>query len=251
MSSNLPLSNRVALVTGGAGGIGSAICQALAAAGASVVATYNSDAAKAEKLLASLPGTGHATFYAPVDESARLSELAAFITATYGRLDVLVNNAGVTTPVSHDDLIGLSDEWIDRIFTTNWRGAFAMIRACQPLLTASGDGLIVNISSVAGQTGIGSNVAYCASKAALDSLTRSLGRALAPAVRVVSVSPGWVLGEYASRADPAYLQAQVDATPLGRLATPADVADAVLALATALRFTTGTILPVDGGRPLR
>ncbi len=251
MPSDLPLSNHVAVVTGGAGGIGSAICQTLAAAGAAVVVTYNSDAAKAAALLPSLPGAGHTTFHAPVNDSAQLTGLAAFITETYGRLDVLVNNAGVTTPVAHDDLAGLSDEWIDRIFTTNWRGAFAMIRACQPLLTASGNGLIVNISSVAGQTGIGSNVAYCASKAALDSLTRSLGRALAPAVRVVSVSPGWVLGEYASRADPAYLQAQVAATPLGRLATPADVADAVLALATTLRFTTGTILPVDGGRPLR
>jgi 3-oxoacyl-[acyl-carrier protein] reductase len=241
----------VALVTGGAGGIGSAICRALARAGAAVVVTYHSNAGKAQALLGELPGTNHATFQAPVGDSNRLSELADFVATTYGRLDVLVNNAGVTTPVAHDNLDGLSDEWIDRIFTTNWRGAYAMIRACQPLLTGGGNGLVVNISSVAGQTGIGSNVAYCASKAALDSLTRSLARALAPAVRVMSVSPGWVLGEYASRADPAYLQAQVEATPLGRLATPADVADAVLALVTTLRFTTGTILSVDGGRPLR
>ncbi|MBC6992000.1 SDR family NAD(P)-dependent oxidoreductase [Hymenobacter sp. BT491] len=246
-----PLSGRVAVVTGGAGGIGSAICQTLAAAGASVVITYNTNADKAETLLAQLPGTGHAVFQAPVDNSQTLKQLSDFVTERYGRLDMLINNAGITTPVPHDDLEGLSDEWIDRIFTTNWRGAFAMIRACQGLLTASGNGLVVNISSVAGQTGIGSNVAYCASKAALDSMTRSLARALAPAIRVVSVSPGWVLGEYASRADPAYLQAQVEATPLGRLATPGDVANAVLALATTLTFTTGSILPVDGGRPLR
>jgi 3-oxoacyl-[acyl-carrier protein] reductase len=249
--SSSPLAGRVAIVTGGAGGIGSAICWALAMAGAAVVITYNSNADKAQALLAELPGSGHAVFQAPVDESEILKQLAEFVAGRYGRLDMLINNAGVTTPVPHDDLDGLSDEWIDRIFTTNWRGAFAMIRACQGLLTASGNGLVVNVSSVAGQTGIGSNVAYCASKAALDSLTRSLARALAPAVRVVSVSPGWVLGEYASRVDPAYLQAQVDATPLGRLAAPADVANAVLALATTLTFTTGAIIPVDGGRPLR
>jgi len=245
-----PLNGKVALVTGGAGGIGSAISAGLAAAGATVVITYNSDAAKAETLLATLPGAGHALFQAPVNDSPRLTELSDFVAATYGRLDILINNAGVTTPVPHADLASLSDEWIDRIFTTNWRGAFAMIRVCQPLLTASGSGLVVNISSVAGQTGIGSNVAYCASKAALDSLTRSLGRALAPAVRVVSVSPGWVLGDYAQHIDPDYLAQQVAATPLGRLATPADVADTVVALATTLRFTTGAIIPVDGGRPL-
>lgn len=250
LSTPLPLTDHVALVTGGAGGIGAAISGALAAAGARVLITYNRDAAKAERLLASLPGTGHAMQQAAVQDSARLAELAEFVQQTYGRLDVLVNNAGVTTPVPHADLAGLSDEWIDRIFTTNWRGAFALIRACQPLLTAGGNGLIVNISSVAGQTGIGSNVAYCASKAALDSLTRSLGRALAPRVRVVSVSPGWVLGEYTAHIDPEYLARQVAATPLGRLATPADVADTVLALATTLRFTTGAIIPVDGGRPL-
>jgi 3-oxoacyl-[acyl-carrier protein] reductase len=111
--------------------------------------------------------------------------------------------------------------------------------------------LIVNISSVAAVTGIGSNVAYCASKAAIDSMTRSLGRALAPQIRVVSVSPGWVLGEYAKQIDPAYLKMQQDLTPLGRLATPEDVANTVLALATYLTFTTGNIVPVDGGRPLK
>jgi 3-oxoacyl-[acyl-carrier protein] reductase len=93
-------------------------------------------------------------------------------------------------------------------------------------------------------------VAYCASKAALDSLTRSLGRALAPKIRVVSVSPSWVLGEYASRFSPEYIQAQVDATPLKRLATPEDVAETVLAVHTKLNLMTGNIVPVDGGRPL-
>lgn len=245
------LTGQIALVTGGAGGIGSAISRTLAGAGATVVITYNRDSVRANALLETLPGNGHAVVQASVTDSESLRELADFVARRYGRLDVLVNNAGITTPVAHEDLDGLTDEWIDQIFRTNWRGTFAMIRACKALLLASSNGLVVNISSVAGQTGIGSNVAYCASKAAIDSLTRSLARALAPRIRVVSVSPGWVLGEYARRADPAYLQAQIDATPMGRLATGDDVAHAVLALATTLTFTTGSIIPVDGGRPLR
>ena len=93
-------------------------------------------------------------------------------------------------------------------------------------------------------------MAYCASKAAIDSMTRSLGRALAPKIRVVSVAPGWVLGEYAKRFDPAFLQQQVDLTPVGRLATPEDVAETIWAIATTLTLMTGNIVPVDGGRPL-
>lgn len=251
MSQPNVLTGNLALVTGGAGGIGSAISRTLAGAGATVVITYNRDVVKADALLQTLPGTSHAIVQASVTDTESLSRLAGIVAERYGRLDILVNNAGITTPVAHDDLDGLTDEWIDQIFQTNWRGSFAMIRACKTLLLASGNGLVVNISSVAGQTGIGSNVAYCASKAAIDSLTRSLARALAPQIRVVSVSPGWVMGEYANRVDPAYLQTQVDATPMGRLATGDDVANAVLALTTTLTFTTGSIIPVDGGRPLR
>lgn len=242
--------SKIVLVTGGAGGIGSAICQKMAVTGATVLITYNSNAEKAEALLNKLPGTGHAVFHAPVTDASKLEELGDWIANHHGRLDVLVNNAGITTPVAHQDLDGLSDEWIDKIFQTNVRGAFAMVRACKDLLTNSGNGLVVNISSVAAQTGIGSNVAYCASKAAMDSMTRSLARALAPAIRVVSVSPGWVLGEYAKSFPPEYIKTQESLTPLGRLASPEDVANTVYALSTYLTFTTGSIIPVDGGRPL-
>lgn len=244
-------TRKIALVTGGAGGIGSAICTKLAETGAIVLVTYNSNAAKADQLLQKLPGEGHAAFHAPVTDAHKLQELKLWLTERYGKLDLLVNNAGITTPVPHQDLDGLSDEWIDQIFQTNVRGAFAMIRSCKDLLVNSGNGLVVNISSVAAQTGIGSNVAYCASKAAMDSMTRSLARALAPQIRVVSVSPGWVLGDYAKSFPAEYIQTQADLTPLGRLATPEDVADAVYALSTYLTFTTGSIIPVDGGRPLR
>jgi 3-oxoacyl-[acyl-carrier protein] reductase len=186
---------------------------------------------------------------APVDDSQALTRLTEQIARQYGTVDLLVNNAGITRPVPHDDLDGLDDELIDSIFRTNWRGAFATIRALKDLLAHGDGGIVINLSSISGVTGIGSNVAYCASKAAMNSMTISLGRALAPKIRVVSVSPGWVYGEYAKRVDPAYLQGQIDKTPLGRLATAEDVAETVLAVATMMPFTTGCIIPVDGGRP--
>lgn len=245
---------KVVLVTGGGGGIGAAICKKFAAHGYTIIATYRSDREKAEKMLDSLPGTGHKIFKAANTDIEAIKELVNIIKDDFGRLDVLVNNAGITTPVAHEDLDGLSDEWIDRIMQTNFRGAFAMIRALRSLLqnSASKDkpSLIVNISSVAGQSGIGSNVAYCASKAAMDSMTRSLGRALAPSVRVVSVAPGWVVGEYTKNINAEYLQKQTDATPLNKLAQAEDVANTVFALDNYLTFTTGSIIPVEGGRLL-
>ncbi len=251
------LKSKIAMVTGGAGGIGSAICQKLAEEGASVVITYNSNAEKAEKLLSILRGSNHSIFHAPTTDAEKLKSLAEFIKEKYGKLDILVNNAGITTPVAHADLDGLTDEWIDKIMQTNVRGTFAMIRACKDLLENAhstpplgGGGLVVNISSVAAIIGIGSNVAYCASKAAIDSMTRSLGRALAPTIRVVSVSPGFVEGEYTKNFDPSFLTMQMDATPLNRFATPEDVANTVFALAAYMTFTTGSIVPVDGGRAL-
>lgn len=245
---------KVVLVTGGGGGIGAAICKKFAEHGYTVIATFRSDKEKAEKMLGSLSGSGHKIYKASNTDSEALTELAKVIKSEFGRLDVLVNNAGITTPVKHDDLDGLTDDWIDRIMQTNFRGAFAMIRAFKPLLQDTGSkdmpSLVVNISSVAGQSGIGSNVAYCASKAAMDSMTRSLGRALAPSVRVVSVAPGWVLGEYTKNIDPAYLKKQTDATPLNKLAKAEDVANTVFALDNYLTFTTGSIIPVEGGRLL-
>ncbi len=244
------MEGRVALVTGGGGGIGSAISRRLAAAGANVIITYRQSAEKAQAVADSLPGQDHMVAQASVTDSSELSRLAAEVNGRYGRLDLLVNNAGITTAVPHDDLDSLTDEWIDRIFQTNWRGAFASVRAFKDLLQAGEGGLVVNLSSVAGVTGIGSNVAYCASKAAMDSMTLSLARSLAPKIRVISVSPGWVLGEYAKRMDPAYIQQQTDLTPLKRLASPEDVAETVWVVATKLTFMTGNIVPVDGGRPL-
>ena len=243
------LPGKVAVVTGGGGGIGRAICRRLASAGAQLVITYNSDQDKARATANGLAGGNHLVLRCPVDDSAAQASLARAISEKYGRLDILVNNAGISRGVAHDDLDALDDDLIDRIFRVNWRGAFASIRALAPLMATEG-GIIINISSIAGRTGVGSNVAYCASKAALDSMTRSLARALAPQIRVLSVSPGWVNGDYAQSMPRALIAEQEAKTPLGRIAEAEDVAEAVYAAVAQLRFSTGDIIAVDGGRPL-
>ncbi len=254
----LPLLGKVALVTGGAGGIGAAICHELAKQGASVVVGYNSSADKAATLAVQLrvaadglAAQRHVALAAPVTDSAALAGLAREIAAAYGRCDILVNCAGTTSFVPHHDLDGLGDELIDTILTTNVRGPFAAVRALRPLLAANGDGLVVNVSSIAAVTAMGSNVMYCASKAAVDNMTKSLARALAPAIRVASVSPGLSDTEFVKSMDRDWRDQQAERTPLRRLADPREVALAVVALATHLTFTTGAIIPVDGGRPLQ
>jgi 3-oxoacyl-[acyl-carrier protein] reductase len=241
---------KVALITGGGGGIGSEICRCLANAHYQVIINYQSNREKAEIILASLENEGHSLCQASVTNSSQLAEMAVFVAEKYGHLDLLVNNAGITTPVPHQDLEALTDEWIDRIMQVNFRGAFAAIRAFKPLLLKGTNPAVINLSSIAARTGVGSNVAYCASKAAIDSMTRSLARVLAPGVRVVSLSPGWVQGEYAGNFPAAYIQEQINKTPLNRLAQAKDVAGAVLAIAETFTFSTGCIFPVDGGRDL-
>jgi 3-oxoacyl-[acyl-carrier protein] reductase len=240
-------------VTGGAGGIGSAVCRALAEAGFRVVVGYARSRERAEELAAGLPGGPHLGLEADVTDSAALGVLAQAVERELLGCDVLVNAAGVTRFVPHDDLDALDDDLIDTILRTNVRGAFAAVRALRPLLGRSelpGGGVVVNVSSIAAVTGQGSNVAYCASKAALDSLTRSLGRALAPRIRFVSVSPGVVDTGFIRSLDPAWREDQLARTPLGRLASPGEVAAAVIAAVRDLTFTTGSVLAVDGGRPL-
>lgn len=241
---------KTALVTGGSGGIGSEICRHLAIAGYRVIVNFNSNAVNAKAVLDSLKNNGHQLFQASVTDSRQLLEMATFVEKEYGRLDVLVNNSGVTRPVPHNDLEGLEDEWIDKIMQVNFRGAFACIRSFTPLLKKGINPVVINISSVAARTGVGSNVAYCASKAAMDSMTRSLGRALAPHIRVVSLSPGWVMGEYAKTLPQEFIEEQKSKTPLGRIAMPEDVAKAVVSIADTFTFSTGCVFPVDGGRPL-
>lgn len=244
------LSERVALVTGASRGIGAATAHALAAAGARVVLTHRDSQAEADAVLAALPGAGHRVVRASASDAHAIGAMVDSIERTEGRLDVLVNNAAMSRVVPHDDLDALDDELFDAIMRTNVRGVFATIRACRALLTADGGGTIVNISSMAATTASGSNVAYCASKAAVDNMTRSLARALAPKVRVLSVAPGLVDTRFTGGWAAEQMAGTAAATPLGALATCEDVADAVLVAVTRLGATTGAVIPVDGGRGL-
>ena len=186
----------------------------------------------------------------PVTNTGALKILAKDIEQQCGRLDILVNCAGTTRFVPHSDLEELDDHLIDEILATNARGPFAMACAMRPMLMRSNAGLIINISSIAAITAMGSNIMYCASKAALDNMTKSLARALAPTIRVVSVAPGLVETELVKGLDAEWREEQASRTLLSRLANPAEIAKAVTAVATHFTFSTGTIFAVDGGRPL-
>jgi 3-oxoacyl-[acyl-carrier protein] reductase len=246
------LNGRVVLIIGGSGGIGAATARLFADAGARIVITHTTrSAVSAATLVESLPGAGHLAFLADVADTASLLALRDAVRRSCGEvLHILVNAAGFTRPVPHADLDALDDGLIDRMFAVNWRGQFAAIRTFAPMLKASGDGLIVSISSIAGQTGTGSSIAYCAAKAGIDVMTKSLGRALAPEVRVMGVAPGVVDTNFVPGRGADFNAKTAATTPLRRVATPTDVAEAVLACATSLRFSTGTTVLVDGGRSL-
>ena len=244
------LSGHVAVVIGGAGGIGSAICEVMSRAGARVVVNYQRSERPARELVARMVGGPHLAMQASVTDSASLARLAAAVDETYGRCDLLVNCAGTTKFVPHPNLDELHDELIDEIFATNVRGPFAAVRAFKPLLSRSPGALVVNISSVAARIAMGSNVMYCASKAALDNMTQSLARALAPDIRGVSVAPGLVDTAFIQGLDPAWRNEQAARSPLGRLARPEEIGIAVLAAMVGLPYSTGVVIPVDGGRPL-
>jgi 3-oxoacyl-[acyl-carrier protein] reductase len=250
MTDGHSMAGRVALVTGAGGGIGSATCRKLAEAGASVVLTYRQSEEQTRAVMEGLPGDGHLVTQVDVADSAAVYRMAEKVAERYGTLDLLVNNAGFTRFVPHDDLDALDDELIDTIFRVNWRGPFACIRALRELLADGDGGLVVNITSIAGIFGMGSNVAYCASKAALHMMTVSLARALAPEIRVMSVAPALVEGKYADQLDPEWVKEQGAKNPLPRLVQAEDVAQAVLALATLVTFSTGSMITVDGGRLL-
>ncbi len=246
------LDGRVAVITGGLGAIGFASAGRLAARGARCVLLSRTGATgqpRADALPAVAAGS-HLALPADVTDSASLREAAAAVADRCGRCDILVNSAGFTVAVPPGDLEALTDELIDDLMRANFRGVFAAIRTFVPLLKANGDGLIVNVSSIAAFTGTGSNLAYAAAKAGLDVVGDALAKALAPSVRVVSVSPGAVESGFVPGRGAEFNAKAAATTPLKRVGQPDDVAAAVEALATTLRFVTGTRLVIDGGRHL-
>jgi 3-oxoacyl-[acyl-carrier protein] reductase len=243
------LEGKSVVVIGGTGGIGAATSRRFAAAGARVVVAGQS-VERAQELVAHLPGTGHFAAKVFIEKSDTLKQLAEDVAGRYGHVDVLVNAAGFTRPVPHADLDALTDELIDDIMRVNLRAQFAAVRVFRALLERSGAGLIVNVSSISGSNGIGSNIAYCAAKAGLDVMTMSLARVLAPRVRILNVSPGVVDTGFVPGRSADFNDKVASTTPLRRIGSADDIAQAIEACATQLTFSTGTTIVVDGGRRL-
>jgi len=248
---------KVAIVTGSASGIGAAVAISLAEAGARVVINYSKSEAEARETATTAQRAGGdvRVVRGDVSSDADCCALAHTAYEAWGRVDILVNNAGTTTFAAHGDLDALSAEDFARIYAVNVTGAYQMIRACRERLKLA-CGAIVNVSSIAGIAGVGSSVAYAASKGALNVMTLSLARALAPEIRVNAVCPGYIATPWFSKrfGEERFAQItaeQAQATPLKRAGEPQDVANAVLYLAsTAARQITGVMLVVDGGMHL-
>jgi 3-oxoacyl-[acyl-carrier protein] reductase len=248
---------RAAVITGGATGIGAAIARALAARGWRVLVNYTKSEAEARATAESCAAAGGEALVARGDVSrdADCLALVAQALAAWGRLDALVNNAGITKFVPAKDLESLTGDDFERIFAVNLKGAYQMARAAAPLLTACGAGAIVNISSHSAFTGLGSSMAYAASKGALNTLTLSLARALAPEVRVNAICPGfvdtrWTRGTMDEAAYETFKARVAESAPLKRMTMPEDVAEAALWFIEGGRAITGQFLVVDGGNHL-
>ena len=244
------LTGKIAVIVGGTGGCGKSTARMMAEEGATVVVTHRPGKESAAAFLKDLPGKGHAAFPCDVADTKTINALRDSVKAKFGRCDILVNTAGFTQPVPHADLDGLTDDLIDRMFAVNWRGQFAVIRAFAPMLKATGDGLIVNISSIAGFNGQGSSLAYSACKAGIDVMGITLGRALAPEIRVMTVSPGAVETTFVPGRGEAFYKQAAATAPLKKIPQADDVAEAVMACATHLKMSTGSMIVVDAGRAL-
>ncbi len=246
------LQNKAAIVTGSSRGVGRATALALAREGCAVLINYSSSNEAAEKVCTELVALGVKAIcvQADVADDAACREAVAAAVREFGRLDFLINNAGTTRFIPFPDLEAVKDEDWDRILATNVKGVFQMARAAQPHLTASGDGVIINVASVAGITGAGSSIPYCASKAAVISLTLSLARTLGPEIRVNAVAPGFIDGEWLRNGlgddFETVRQAKAAQALNGKVCQPEDIAAAILGLIKT-DMVTGHTLVVDGG----
>jgi ketoreductase RED2 len=237
------LDGRVALVTGSTSGIGAAVVRTLAGLGASVVVNSSRSVAAGEALADELGD--HATYVqGDISVAADRERLVASTIERFGRLDHLVNNAGWTTSVPHDDLDALTPEIFQRTLDVNVTGTWELTRLALPHLRGSDDAAVVTITSMAGIRPMGSSIAYAMSKAALNHMTRLLARSHGP-VRFTAVAPGLVATPWTEGWDELHETVEQQA-PLGRVATPEDCAEAVLA-AIRNRYMTGAVLVVDGG----
>ncbi|HUJ21648.1 MAG TPA: SDR family oxidoreductase [Bryobacteraceae bacterium] len=253
----MKLADAVCIVTGSATGIGAACAERLASIGARVAINYTRSRQEAHEVSRACEAKGVETIVVQADVSsdADCRKLAGAVLEKWGRIDALINNAGTTKFVQHNDLEALDAADFHRIFDVNVVGAFQMARAVVPAMQKQGKGAIVNVSSIAGLTGLGSSIAYAASKGALNIMTLSLARALAPAIRVNAVCPGFVetrwLKQGLGSSYESLKQNYAANTPLKSTVLPEDVADAAVWLLEGAEKVTGELIIVDSGSHLQ
>lgn len=244
----MKLQGQVAIVTGGATGMGRGICALLAAEGAKVLVNYRASADAAKEVVAEIESEGgeavaHA---ANVQHDDEVQAMVDAVESRWGRLDILVNNAGWSKVTPHWKLDDLTDEIWDRTLNTNLRGAFYCSRAAVPLMRKNGGGSIVNNASASAYNAAGSSIVYSASKAAMVNMTKSLARALAPDIRVNAIAPGLVHTRFAGWPDEAFEQGRQH-SPLERIASVEEVASTVLFLAADATAITAETILIDCG----
>jgi 3-oxoacyl-[acyl-carrier protein] reductase len=241
---------KVAIVTGGGTGIGRAISMQLAQAGAVVSVIYSRSVNDAQQTVGEIVEQGGRALavQANVANDSEARAMVAKVVDTYGGVDYLVNNAGITRQLSFADLEAISDEIWDELLAVNVKGTFHCSRAAAPFLKLRRGAAIVNVGSVAGETGFGSSLPYAVSKSAVHGLTRSLARALAPTVRVNCVAPGVVDTRWWA-GNEERMQSLAGHVALNRISTPLDVAKIVLLLLTA-ESMTGQIIRAENGQTL-
>jgi 3-oxoacyl-[acyl-carrier protein] reductase len=243
----------VALVTGSATGIGRSAAIALAKNGYDVIVNYSrsGDAAKLTARDCQTAGARALLYRCDVSDDSSVRAMVAAGEKAFGRLDVLINNAGTTIDVEPKNFDAMTVEDWNRVFNVNVLGLFLVTRAATPLLKQSPNGCIVNTCSIAGLRPSAQPLPYAASKAAVANLTKTLANALGPQIRVNAVAPGWIEGEWMKRtlADnyQGLMARRAKYTPLQRCCTEDDVADSMLSLILHNRFVTGEIIIVDGG----
>jgi 3-oxoacyl-[acyl-carrier protein] reductase len=244
-------STRVALITGGGTGVGRATTLQLAARGYHVAINYSRSRDDAESCAAEArqAGVGAASIACNVADDTQVQSMLARIEREFGRLDVVVNNAGTTHFVPHANLEQMTEEKWDEILAVNLKGPFFICRAAIPLMQAGGGGAIVNVASVAGIAGSGSSIAYAASKGGLITMTKSLAKAFAPEIRVNAVCPGPIISRWLEGHEE-MVEAAIKLTPLKRASTTDDIADVITFLACDGGMMTGQAVVVDGGRTM-
>lgn len=250
MNTLTPLRHRAAIVTGGGTGIGRAVSQLLARQGAAVAIVYSRSEKDAQETAAAIAQEGGRAIALQAD-IAHLPSVRAMtskVVSTFGGIDYLVNNAGITRQLPFDDLDAIDDDIWDALLAVNVKGTFHCCQAAAPHLRVRPGSAIVNVGSIAGETGHGSSLPYAVSKSAVHGMTRSLARALAPHTRVNAIAPGgvatrwWDGNEDKMRALSGHL-------PLQRISTPEDIAALVLTLLTAASVT-GQIWRAENGQTL-